>query len=214
MSGEDELLCMNAILYLMPRHCQDVENDFFKSKSKSSTSREESLREDTSGEPSINPLEASFLPCPQFLVCRMATPPSTDIVDAIAHPTPPTNPTSDEKHGKTHGWKSGNDADEKKVEATIETIELRESEPKSRRQNYARSLRDFFSVRTILQCGAVLVKFGKFTGPGSIISVAYIDPDNFQTAISSGAEFEFKLLFMILVSNLIAIYLQVCAVPG
>jgi metal iron transporter len=60
----------------------------------------------------------------------------------------------------------------------------------------------------------VLVKFGKFTGPGAIISVAYVDPDNFQTAVSSGVEFEYKLLFMVLVSNLIAIYLQVCAVPA
>jgi hypothetical protein len=141
----------------------------------------------------------------------MATPPSTDIVDAITHPTSPTSSITDGKHGKMHDWKAEIGADEMKTDITIETIERCESQPKSRRQNYARSLRDFFSVRTILQCGAVLVKFGKFTGPGSIISVAYIDPDNFQTAISSGAEFEFKLLFMILVSNLIAIYLQVCA---
>jgi hypothetical protein len=51
--------------------------------------------------------------------------------------------------------------------------------------------------------------FFKFLGPGAIISVAYVDPDNYQTAISSGASFQYKLLFMILVSNLIAIYLQV-----
>jgi metal iron transporter len=54
-----------------------------------------------------------------------------------------------------------------------------------------------------------MVKFGKFMGPGTIISVAYIDPDNYQTAVSAGAEFQYKLLFMILLSNLIAIYLQV-----
>lgn len=142
----------------------------------------------------------------------MATPPSTDIIDAIAHPSYPTPEIMDEKQGKTHDRTAGTDTDEKKADATIETIEIRESQPKSRRQNYARSLRDLFSVRTILQWGAVLVKFGKFTGPGAIISVAYIDPDNFQTAISSGMEFEYKLLFMVLVSNLIAIYLQVCAV--
>lgn len=143
----------------------------------------------------------------------MVPPPSTDIIDAIAHPAPPAIPISDEKHGQTRGWKAASDGDEKKGDAIIETVELREGQPKSRRLNYARSLRDFFSVRTILQCGAVLVKFGKFTGPGTIISVAYVDPDNFQTAITSGAEFEYKLLFMVLVSNLIAIYLQVCAVP-
>lgn len=143
----------------------------------------------------------------------MAPPPSTDIVDATAHPAPPAIPLSDEQHSQTRGWRAASDGDEKKGDATIETVELREGRPSSRRLNYARSLRDFFSVRTLLQCGAVLVKFGKFTGPGTIISVAYVDPDNFQTAISSGAEFEYKLLFMVLVSNLIAIYLQVCAAP-
>lgn len=53
-----------------------------------------------------------------------------------------------------------------------------------------------------------LRRFVAFLGPGAVISVAYVDPDNYQTAISSGASFEYKLLFMILVSNLIAIYLQ------
>jgi metal iron transporter len=65
----------------------------------------------------------------------------------------------------------------------------------------------------MLQTGEVLWKFGKFTGPGAIISVAYIDPDNYQTAVSAGAEFKFKLLFMILFSNVVAVYLQVSTVP-
>lgn len=62
--------------------------------------------------------------------------------------------------------------------------------------------------------GATWSKFWKFVGflgPGAVISVAYVDPDNYQTAISSGASFEYKLLFMVLVSNIIAIYLQVRA---
>lgn len=42
----------------------------------------------------------------------------------------------------------------------------------------------------------------------SVIAVAYIDPDNYQTDVSAGAEFKYRLLFMLLVSNLIAIYLQ------
>jgi hypothetical protein len=54
-----------------------------------------------------------------------------------------------------------------------------------------------------------IIKFFKFMGPGAVISVAYIDPDNFQTAISAGAQFKYKLLFMILLSNIIAVYLQV-----
>ncbi|KAF3765930.1 natural resistance-associated macrophage protein [Cryphonectria parasitica EP155] len=55
-------------------------------------------------------------------------------------------------------------------------------------------------------------RFCAFLGPGAIISVAYIDPDNYQTAISSGGSFQYKLLFMVLVSNLIAIYLQALCV--
>lgn len=59
-----------------------------------------------------------------------------------------------------------------------------------------------------LSSWTVFRRFIAFLGPGAVISVAYVDPDNYQTAVSSGASFEYKLLFMILVSNLIAIYLQ------
>lgn len=52
-------------------------------------------------------------------------------------------------------------------------------------------------------------RFFMFFGPGAVISVAYIDPDQYQTGISAGSEFQYKLLFMVLVSNLIAIYIQV-----
>ncbi|KAM7185952.1 Natural resistance-associated macrophage domain containing protein [Naviculisporaceae sp. PSN 640] len=51
-------------------------------------------------------------------------------------------------------------------------------------------------------------KFLLFFGPGAVISVAYIDPDQYQTGITSGSEFQYKLLFMVLVSNIIAIYIQ------
>ena len=62
------------------------------------------------------------------------------------------------------------------------------------------------------ESGSVWAKiwtFFKFLGPGAIISVAYVDPDNYQTAIASGSSFQYKLLFMVLVSNIIAIYVQV-----
>lgn len=57
---------------------------------------------------------------------------------------------------------------------------------------------------------AVIFKFAKFVGPGALIAVAYVDPDNFQTDVSSGVSFQYHLLFMVLVSNIIAIILQVC----
>ncbi|KAJ6257039.1 hypothetical protein Dda_7923 [Drechslerella dactyloides] len=42
----------------------------------------------------------------------------------------------------------------------------------------------------------VITKFGRFIGPGILISVAYIDPDNYQSNVSSGAQFGYRLLVM------------------
>jgi hypothetical protein len=67
----------------------------------------------------------------------------------------------------------------------------------------------YFKMPTFGKTGSVAWKLAKFYGPGAIISVAYIDPDNYQTAIAAGAEFQFKLLFMLLLSTVMAIYLQV-----
>jgi len=48
----------------------------------------------------------------------------------------------------------------------------------------------------------------KYLGPAFIISVAYIDPGNFATNISGGSRFNYSLLWVILWSNIIAIFLQ------
>jgi metal iron transporter len=93
------------------------------------------------------------------------------------------------------------------VEVTVS--EYQNSPSTSRRQRYALFARSLCTDKTIRQTGQLIWKFGKFTGPGAIISVAYIDPDNYQTAVSSGAEFKYKLLFAIFFSNVVAVYLQV-----
>lgn len=98
--------------------------------------------------------------------------------------------------------------EEKAVDTEI-VVELQDGTKRNRPLEYVRSFRDAFTVQNAREAAAVMVKFGKFVGPGTIITVAYIDPDNFQTAVSSGAQFKYKLLFMVLISNLIAIYLQV-----
>jgi manganese transport protein len=48
----------------------------------------------------------------------------------------------------------------------------------------------------------------KFLGPAFIVSVAYIDPGNFATNISGGSKFNYSLVWVILWSNLMAIFLQ------
>ncbi|KAI1380324.1 natural resistance-associated macrophage protein [Hypoxylon crocopeplum] len=53
-----------------------------------------------------------------------------------------------------------------------------------------------------------VVTFGQFIGPGFMVAVAYIDPGNYSTDISAGSENQFRLLFIILMSNLFAIFLQ------
>lgn len=50
--------------------------------------------------------------------------------------------------------------------------------------------------------------FTQFLGPAFVVSVAYIDPGNFATNISGGSKYNYSLLWVILWSNLMAIFLQ------
>src|SRR5436853_271911 len=50
-----------------------------------------------------------------------------------------------------------------------------------------------------------------FMGPGYLVSVGYMDPGNWATDISGGSKFGYTLLFVILLSNVMAIVLQALA---
>ena len=47
-----------------------------------------------------------------------------------------------------------------------------------------------------------------FLGPGFLISVGYMDPGNWATDIAGGSRFGYTLLFVVMLSNLMAILLQ------
>ncbi|MGH9605938.1 MAG: Nramp family divalent metal transporter [Terracidiphilus sp.] len=47
-----------------------------------------------------------------------------------------------------------------------------------------------------------------FLGPGFLISVGYMDPGNWATDIAGGSQFGYTLLYVIMLSNLMAILLQ------
>lgn len=47
-----------------------------------------------------------------------------------------------------------------------------------------------------------------FIGPAFIAAVAYIDPGNYATNIQSGSEFGYKLLWVVVVANLMAMLIQ------
>ncbi|KAK4545960.1 hypothetical protein LTR36_002524 [Oleoguttula mirabilis] len=65
-----------------------------------------------------------------------------------------------------------------------------------------------FWRRRLRRMATVLMRYSKFIGPGFMISVAYIDPGNYATDVAAGASYRFKLLFMVLLSNIFAIFLQ------
>jgi manganese transport protein len=55
-------------------------------------------------------------------------------------------------------------------------------------------------------------KLFAFAGPGFLVSVGYMDPGNWATDIAGGSKFAYSLLFVIMLSNLMAILLQSLAV--
>ena len=47
-----------------------------------------------------------------------------------------------------------------------------------------------------------------FAGPGFLVSVGYMDPGNWATDLAAGSKYSYRLLFVIMLSNLMAILLQ------
>ena len=54
----------------------------------------------------------------------------------------------------------------------------------------------------------ILMRLLPFLGPAFIASIAYVDPGNFATNIQGGSEFGYTLLWVIIVSNLMAMLIQ------
>ncbi|KAF8850150.1 Nramp-domain-containing protein [Acephala macrosclerotiorum] len=64
------------------------------------------------------------------------------------------------------------------------------------------------STKCLLKFRDMAGKFGTFVGPGFMIAVAYIDPGNYSTDVAAGATYRFKLLFIVSISNVFAVFLQ------
>jgi manganese transport protein len=74
------------------------------------------------------------------------------------------------------------------------------------------SLIDVFRSVPILQNAGFFKRVLAFIGPGFLVSVGYMDPGNWATAIAGGARYGYALLFVALLSNIMAIILQsLCA---
>ncbi|HSI73054.1 MAG TPA: Nramp family divalent metal transporter [Fimbriimonas sp.] len=79
----------------------------------------------------------------------------------------------------------------------------------------AHSLPDVYRTIPVNQTGTWLRRFLGFAGPAYLVSVGYMDPGNWATDLAGGSQFGYRLLWVILASNLMAMVLQtLCARLG
>jgi manganese transport protein len=81
-----------------------------------------------------------------------------------------------------------------------------------RNDRTAPSLSEVFRSIAVRPSGSTTRKFFAFVGPGYLVAVGYMDPGNWATSLAGGASFGYALLFVALLSNIMAIILQsLCA---
>jgi manganese transport protein len=74
-----------------------------------------------------------------------------------------------------------------------------------------RSLPEVHSTVPVPETGGFFRKLLAFSGPGYLVAVGYMDPGNWATDLAGGARFGYTLLSVIMISNLMAILLQMLA---
>ena len=81
-----------------------------------------------------------------------------------------------------------------------------------RRPRSEPALIDVFRTIPVRRDGTSWRRFAAFVGPGYMVAVGYMDPGNWATSIAGGSKFGYALLFIALLSNIMAIVLQaLCA---
>jgi manganese transport protein len=76
----------------------------------------------------------------------------------------------------------------------------------------AQSMPDVFSSVHVSRSPQMWRRLLGFLGPGFLISVGYMDPGNWATDLAAGSRYGYTLLFVIMLSNLMAILLQSLAI--
>jgi manganese transport protein len=74
------------------------------------------------------------------------------------------------------------------------------------------SLPEVHSTLAIPTSGGFWRKLLAFAGPGFLVAVGYMDPGNWATDIAAGSRYNYRLLFVVMLSNLMAILLQNLAI--
>ncbi|MCF3933086.1 Nramp family divalent metal transporter [Acuticoccus sp. M5D2P5] len=81
-----------------------------------------------------------------------------------------------------------------------------------RKERSEPSLSDVFRSIAVPGGHSPLRRVLAFIGPGYLVAVGYMDPGNWATSLAGGAKYGYRLLFVALLSNIMAILLQaLCA---
>jgi manganese transport protein len=81
-----------------------------------------------------------------------------------------------------------------------------------RRAATSPSLPEVFSSLPVPTSATFLRKLLAFAGPGFLVAVGYMDPGNWATDLAAGSRYNYTLLSVIMISNLMAILLQSLAI--
>lgn len=79
---------------------------------------------------------------------------------------------------------------------------------KEQASDFAKSLPEAHRTVHISPNSSFWRKLLAFTGPGFLVAVGYMDPGNWATDLAAGAQFNYTLLCVIMISNLMAMLLQ------
>ena len=74
-----------------------------------------------------------------------------------------------------------------------------------------RSLEDVHGTVHVPAQGGSFRRLLAFAGPAYLVSVGYMDPGNWATDIAGGSRFGYRLIWVLLMSNLMAVLLQTLA---
>jgi manganese transport protein len=91
-----------------------------------------------------------------------------------------------------------------------EAIDTRE--PGWRHEVASPSLPEIYRSLPIPPSATILRKLLTFAGPGFLVAVGYMDPGNWATDLAGGSRYNYTLLSVIMLSNLMAVLLQALAI--
>src|SRR6266851_675311 len=77
-----------------------------------------------------------------------------------------------------------------------------------RQRGYSPSLPESYRSIPIVQGASFFRKMIAFAGPGYLVAVGYMDPGNWATDLGGGSRYGYTLLSAVLISSLMAIFLQ------